>query len=64
MRQIQILAAACALMGATMVYSQNRLPTIAPSNYSAEQKQAATEFEAARDGRLSALQVGDRNDSE
>jgi len=31
-----------------MVYSQNRLPTIPPSAYSAEQKQAATEFEAAR----------------
>ena len=48
MRQIQVLVAALALMEATMVYSQNRLPTIPPSAYSAEQKQAATEFEAAR----------------
>ena len=48
MRQIQILVAAIGLLGTTMVYSQNRLPTISPSNYSAEQKQAATEFEAAR----------------
>jgi len=48
MRQIQVLVAALALMGATMVHSQNRLPTIPPSAYSAEQKQAATEFEAAR----------------
>ncbi len=48
MRPIQTLVAVVGLLGAGLSFSQNRLLTIAPSTYSAEQKQAAAEFEAAR----------------
>jgi 4-carboxymuconolactone decarboxylase len=42
-----LFLAAGATMGA-LAFAQERLPTIAPANYSAEQKQAAADFEAAR----------------
>jgi 4-carboxymuconolactone decarboxylase len=35
-------------LNAALVHAEDRLPTIAPANYSVEQKQAAVEFEAAR----------------
>jgi 4-carboxymuconolactone decarboxylase len=48
MNKLHILAAALAVLGTTALQAQNRLPTVPPSQYTAEQKQAATEFEAAR----------------
>jgi 4-carboxymuconolactone decarboxylase len=42
------LAAGAMVVFACAVCAQERLPTIPPSNYSAEQKQAAADFEAAR----------------
>jgi 4-carboxymuconolactone decarboxylase len=48
MRRIRCLVATAAAVVATVASAQQRLPTIAPSNYSVQQKQAAAEFEAAR----------------
>jgi hypothetical protein len=44
----QTLIAAAATMSLAIASAQERLPTVPPSNYTAEQEQAATEFEAAR----------------
>ena len=46
--RLQRLAIAAAAIFAPAVHAQDRLPTIPPSSYSPEQKQAAAEFEAAR----------------
>jgi 4-carboxymuconolactone decarboxylase len=47
MRFLRLSLACFALLGFS-VRAQERLPTIPPAQYSAEQKQAAAEFEAAR----------------
>lgn len=39
---------ACSTLIAFSVRAEERLPTIPPAQYSAEQKQAAADFEAAR----------------
>jgi 4-carboxymuconolactone decarboxylase len=44
----RVLAAATLAGAATLAAAQQRLPTIPPASYTAEQKQAAAEFEAAR----------------
>jgi 4-carboxymuconolactone decarboxylase len=47
MRFLRLILACLALIGFS-VRAQERLPTIPPAQYSAEQKQAAADFEAAR----------------
>ncbi len=48
MRRTRFLLAATLAATAFAAAAQTRLPTIAPADYTAEQKQAAAEFEAAR----------------
>ena len=48
MSTLRTLAAATLAGAASLAVAQERLPTIPPANYSAEQKQAAADFEAAR----------------
>ena len=48
MKKLHIIATATGLLAAGLLHAQTRLPTVPPSQYTAEQKQAATEFEAAR----------------
>jgi len=48
MSRLRRLVATGASAVATAVSAQERLPAVAPSSYSLEQKQAAAEFEAAR----------------
>jgi len=46
-RTVPVLVAAAALF-ATCAFAEERLPTIPPAQYTADQKQAASDFEAAR----------------
>jgi 4-carboxymuconolactone decarboxylase len=48
MHRIRCPAGAAGALVATLACAQERLPTVPPSNYSVEQKQAADEFAAAR----------------
>jgi 4-carboxymuconolactone decarboxylase len=48
MHRIRRLVATAGAVVAGVACAQERLPTVPPSNYSAQQKQAAAEFEAAR----------------
>ena len=48
MNQLKTLAVTIALLLATAVHAAERLPTIAPENYTEEQKKAADDFMAAR----------------
>jgi 4-carboxymuconolactone decarboxylase len=48
MHTLRILATALAVIGTTALQAQTRLPTVPPSQYTAEQQQAAKDFEAAR----------------
>jgi 4-carboxymuconolactone decarboxylase len=48
MQSTRILVAAALAACGTLAVAQSRFPTIAPGSYTAEQKQAAQEFEAAR----------------
>ncbi len=51
---VRPLLAACLLLGTGLsAQAQQRLPTIAPADYTAEQKQAVADFEAARKAPLS-----------
>lgn len=52
MRLIQGTVAAMALLTSSAVFASDRLPTIAPDNYSPEQLQAAHDFEAARKAKV------------
>jgi 4-carboxymuconolactone decarboxylase len=48
MHRIRRLVATAGVVVASVACAQERLPTVPPANYSAQQKQAAAEFEAAR----------------
>jgi 4-carboxymuconolactone decarboxylase len=48
MSRSRTLVATAATFSLGLVAAQDRLPTLAPSDYTAEQKRAAVEFEAAR----------------